>query len=308
MNRSLDHDPEGDRGDLLPALMRWYAAQCDGDWEHQRGVTIDTLDNPGWRLAVDLVETDVAGWAFDRVERHRSDSDWVVAWRDEEKFQGACGALNLTELLGLFLGWVGSPEPHVAPTPALTPDVVERATAIGLDLGLAARYGPDRVRWVLDALDAWRARNAVPQPAAWAARTLQEHWGLPPEAVQRALPFAEAAASAARPPDGTRWAREKATGALFTVTDVNDVRVQLAGGVAVPSHHWAGWEWLADSPEGFAAAPAPAGDPAEDARRAALARMAAWVAVRTRSDGEVAAKLAALGLSMEEWRAYREAT
>jgi hypothetical protein len=33
--------------DLLEWLMRWYAAHCDGEWEHTYGVVIDTLDNPG---------------------------------------------------------------------------------------------------------------------------------------------------------------------------------------------------------------------------------------------------------------------
>ena len=290
--------------DALAALQAWYADRCDGEWEHAYGVKLETLDNPGWRLVVDLVDTDVAGRPFDRVERFRDDADWVVAYRDEARFEGACGALQLGELLGLFLAWATGPEPAAAPTAPLTPDVLERVHALGLDPLLAARYGPDRVRWALDALDTARRRQAVPQPAAWLARTLHEHWGLPPEVVQRALPFAEAAAAAARPPDGTRWAREKATGALFTVLDVNDVRVQLAGGVAVPAHHWAGWEWLEAPPDGWAQAPAEA-DAAEAAHRAALARVAAWAAVRPRTAGELAGKLASLGLTAEDWAGYQ---
>jgi Immunity protein 53 len=34
-------------------LQVWYLAQCDGDWEHRHGVTIGTLDNPGWSLRID---------------------------------------------------------------------------------------------------------------------------------------------------------------------------------------------------------------------------------------------------------------
>lgn len=37
-----------DAGDVLGRLERWYAAQCNGDWEHTYGITIETLDNPGW--------------------------------------------------------------------------------------------------------------------------------------------------------------------------------------------------------------------------------------------------------------------
>ncbi|WP_328741498.1 immunity 53 family protein [Streptomyces caniferus] len=33
--------------DWLPS---WYASHCDGDREHEGGVTIKTLDNPGWAV------------------------------------------------------------------------------------------------------------------------------------------------------------------------------------------------------------------------------------------------------------------
>ncbi|UCH44768.1 MAG: hypothetical protein JSV11_10785 [Nitrospiraceae bacterium] len=35
-------------------LNRWYINQCNGDWEHQYGIVIETLDNPGWRVKIDL--------------------------------------------------------------------------------------------------------------------------------------------------------------------------------------------------------------------------------------------------------------
>jgi hypothetical protein len=38
----------------LDFLQRWYAEQCDGKWEHSYGVRIETLDNPGWQITVDL--------------------------------------------------------------------------------------------------------------------------------------------------------------------------------------------------------------------------------------------------------------
>ena len=176
--------------DALAALQAWYADRCDGEWEHAYGVKLETLDNPGWRLVVDLVDTDVAGRPFDRVERFRDDADWVVAYRDEARWNGACGALQLGEMLGLFVAWATGPEPEPAPVAPLTPDLVERLRAIGFDLLLAARYGADRVRWALDALDGAACRGPVAQPGSWLARTLQEHWGVPREVVQRELPFA----------------------------------------------------------------------------------------------------------------------
>ena len=41
----------------LEWLEQWYEKTCDGDWEHIYGISIDTLDNPGWRVRIDLRET-----------------------------------------------------------------------------------------------------------------------------------------------------------------------------------------------------------------------------------------------------------
>ena len=44
----------------LQRLQDWYSAQCNGDWEHQQGVRIESLDNPGWALDIDLADTALA--------------------------------------------------------------------------------------------------------------------------------------------------------------------------------------------------------------------------------------------------------
>ena len=42
---------------LFNLLQDWYLAQCNGDWEHEFGIKIDTLDNPGWSVVIDLLGT-----------------------------------------------------------------------------------------------------------------------------------------------------------------------------------------------------------------------------------------------------------
>jgi Immunity protein 53 len=91
--------------DVLLGLERWYADQCDGEWEHDYGVTIGTLDNPGWTVRIDLTGTGLSDRGHERVEDHRSDEDWLVAWRDEHHWHAACGAHNLAEALSAFLAW-----------------------------------------------------------------------------------------------------------------------------------------------------------------------------------------------------------
>lgn len=94
-----------DAMDDLTWIQHWYLAQCDGDWEHGLGVVIDTLDNPGWSLRVDLERTDLEGRWFDGVEVHRSEHDWFVARIEGDHWEAACGPLNLGEVLGLLRAW-----------------------------------------------------------------------------------------------------------------------------------------------------------------------------------------------------------
>lgn len=91
--------------DALTQLGVWYSAQTDGDWEHQHGVTIETIDNPGWSLRVELCGTGISTRELARVERHGDDADWLVVWRDDDAFHAACGPLNLTEAVTTFLAW-----------------------------------------------------------------------------------------------------------------------------------------------------------------------------------------------------------
>lgn len=46
-------------------LMNWYVRECNNDWEHSYGVKIDTLDNPGWTIEIDLRETSLEGRSFE---------------------------------------------------------------------------------------------------------------------------------------------------------------------------------------------------------------------------------------------------
>lgn len=68
---------------VLDWLQSWYGAQCDGDWEHARGVVIDTLDNPGWAVRIDLQETDLAEREYSPQQVDRDEHDWVMAWTAE---------------------------------------------------------------------------------------------------------------------------------------------------------------------------------------------------------------------------------
>ncbi|MFF5225560.1 immunity 53 family protein [Dactylosporangium sp. NPDC000521] len=101
-----DPMPYVDGPDALTWLQGWYVTQCDGDWEHEYGVSIETLDNPGWSLRVDLQATAMDGLAFPKQEVHRSEHDWFIARLTGNRFEAFCGPLNLSEAIHQFRLWV----------------------------------------------------------------------------------------------------------------------------------------------------------------------------------------------------------
>jgi len=73
---------------LLLDIESWFARHCNGDWEHGSGVRINTLDNPGWSVDIDLAGTALSGKALSRIQEEREEHDWVHCWVDWGGGQG----------------------------------------------------------------------------------------------------------------------------------------------------------------------------------------------------------------------------
>ncbi len=106
--------------DTLTWLQRWYLAECNGDWEHSYGIKIDTLDNPGWTLKIDLRETGLQGKPFTKIahgeptadlEEWRDVGSWWVADVDGDSFEAACGPLDLASVIQVFPDWAEQQAP-----------------------------------------------------------------------------------------------------------------------------------------------------------------------------------------------------
>lgn len=95
---------------VINSLIEWYKLNCNGDWEHSYGVKIDTLDNPGWRISIDLKETNLENFLFEEVEIQRDDDDWVFCKVEDDIFYGACGVNNLLEVIDIFIQWSKNPK------------------------------------------------------------------------------------------------------------------------------------------------------------------------------------------------------
>ena len=88
---------------LVEGLESWYSEQCNSDWEHSWGLSIQTIDNPGWHVEIDLVETAWAGVVIAFSREERSESNWIQFEVRDNKFVGSGGVGNLAELLRCFL-------------------------------------------------------------------------------------------------------------------------------------------------------------------------------------------------------------
>jgi hypothetical protein len=89
----------------LNRLTKWYASQCNGDWEHRYGVKIETLDNPGWLVEIDLLGTKGENKSVDRTKLEKTENDWIQYWVENRKFHAACGPGNLSEVIDIFCDW-----------------------------------------------------------------------------------------------------------------------------------------------------------------------------------------------------------
>jgi hypothetical protein len=89
--------------DPIGAIEAWLLAQCNGDWEHSYGLSIETTDNPGWYVQVDLRGTawEDLNLIVSRIER--TDSSWIQIEVRDGKFVGSGGIGCLNEILSRFM-------------------------------------------------------------------------------------------------------------------------------------------------------------------------------------------------------------
>jgi hypothetical protein len=110
--------------DDIEWLARWYAEQCDGEREHDRGVRIATIDNPGWSVEIHVVGTAVEHQAFIGEELQDESCSWsereeppawwqdVSTWHQirlqDGKWQAYGSPDQLPALIARFRRWVES--------------------------------------------------------------------------------------------------------------------------------------------------------------------------------------------------------
>jgi hypothetical protein len=95
-------------------LQQWYYAQCNDLWEHQHGITIQSCDNPGWLVKIDLAGTAVQEMTMKEVGQLSAVNhsgingkhDWLHCKIEDGCFVGAGGPFCLMAICDVFRDWV----------------------------------------------------------------------------------------------------------------------------------------------------------------------------------------------------------
>jgi hypothetical protein len=95
----------------LARLQGWYAQQCNGVWEHSSGISIQSCDNPGWWVKINLAGTPLQARAFAEIaegvdaQRFATGADWLSCYSEDGVWHGAGDDTRLEHILEIFLAW-----------------------------------------------------------------------------------------------------------------------------------------------------------------------------------------------------------
>lgn len=90
---------------LINWIQDWYYQYCNGDWEHNEHFSIRNIDNPGWRVSINLEDTHCEGEKFESIDVEKDTNDWYQCFLRDGKFEGAGGPSNLVDILERFRDW-----------------------------------------------------------------------------------------------------------------------------------------------------------------------------------------------------------
>lgn len=75
---------------------------CDGYWEHSYSIRIESLDNPGWHISIDLNETNIENLDIDYQLIENSPNDWYGFSIKDKVFNASGDPSKLEFLLNKF--------------------------------------------------------------------------------------------------------------------------------------------------------------------------------------------------------------
>ena len=87
---------------FLTRLQNWYLTNCDGDWEHSYGISINTLANPGWTMKIDLADTCLQDLQYNK-QIDNGTFNWLFIKVADKVLEASGDPSKLTTILTIFL-------------------------------------------------------------------------------------------------------------------------------------------------------------------------------------------------------------
>jgi hypothetical protein len=103
----------------LAQLQQWYTSNCNGSWENYYGIKIETLDNPGWILKIELEETNLQNCSFVSIDIDNNEGDWYICKVNNNRFEALGDPNKLDKLIEIFIDWAKSQNPDWLVPPTL---------------------------------------------------------------------------------------------------------------------------------------------------------------------------------------------
>ncbi|EJP17927.1 hypothetical protein LEP1GSC080_4809 [Leptospira interrogans str. FPW2026] len=94
-------------------LIEWYQSQCDGDWEHEYGIAINTNGDRGWQIKIEVNFTELDGVEVAHTLNQKGEDDWYSFSLKDGKFLAEGDSKKLPIILEKFKEiWTTNAEPR----------------------------------------------------------------------------------------------------------------------------------------------------------------------------------------------------
>ncbi len=93
--------------ELLKWLQDWYIQECINNKNciSDEIINIDTIDNPGWHIRINIKATKLARRILDEINFDNGDDDWVFIKLNTGVFEGVGDKSKLVFILQFFKAW-----------------------------------------------------------------------------------------------------------------------------------------------------------------------------------------------------------
>lgn len=91
---------------IISVLQDWYESICGNGI--CTGIQIETVDNCGWHVSIDLFDTVYENMNFNSVDIKKNDRCWFKCSKENGMFTAYGGVQNLDDILNVFYSWVNA--------------------------------------------------------------------------------------------------------------------------------------------------------------------------------------------------------